>query len=88
MVKFERQKHNNGEIWETNVTKEKFYATKKSIKIWDINVDNIVTSNLVKAKTNSKYLIWYSDKLSEYAKTFKVEDKNNKLMSFFINDKK
>ena len=50
MVKFERQKHNNGEIWETKVRKEKFYATKKPIKIWDINIDNIVTWNLVKAK--------------------------------------
>ena len=31
------------------------------IKIWDINVDNIVISNLVKTKTNYKYLICYLD---------------------------
>ena len=27
---------------ETEVTKEKFYAAKKLIEIWDVNVDNIV----------------------------------------------
>ena len=47
---------------ETKVTKEKFSATKKPIKIWDVNTDNIVISKLVKAKTNSKYLIGYLDK--------------------------
>ena len=26
----------------------------KSIKIWDVNVDNIVISKLVKTKTNSR----------------------------------
>ena len=35
----------------------KFYADKKLIIMWDVNVENIVTSKLVKAKTNSKYLI-------------------------------
>ena len=35
---------------------------QKSIKIWDVNTDNIVISKLVKAKTNSKYLIGYLDK--------------------------
>ena len=35
---------------------------KKLIKIWDVNIDNIVISKLVKTKTNSKYLIGYSDK--------------------------
>ena len=35
---------------DTKVTKEKFYALKKPTKIWDINVDNIVTSKLVKTK--------------------------------------
>ena len=34
---------------------------KKPNKIWDVNVDNIVTSKLVITKTNSKYLIGYSD---------------------------
>ena len=32
---------------------------KKTLKIWDVNVDNIVISKLVKTKTNSKYLIGY-----------------------------
>ena len=30
---------------------------KKPIKIWDVNVDNIVPSKLTERKTNSKYLI-------------------------------
>ena len=41
----------------SEVAKKKFYAAKKSLKIWDVNVDNIVISKLVKTKTNSKYLI-------------------------------
>ena len=72
---------------------------KRPIKIWDVNVDNIVISKLVKTKTNSKYLIGYLNKairplvliipkMSRYVKTFKVEDKINKLMSFRINDEK
>ena len=27
---------------ETKTTKEKFYGTKKPIKIWDVNVDKII----------------------------------------------
>ena len=88
---------------ETKIAKETFYAAKKPIKIWDFNVDNIVTSKLSKTKTNSKYLIGYLDKvitplvlimpkMSGYVKTFKVKDgdkdKNNKLMSFRIDDEK
>ena len=46
----------------TKITKEKFYATKKPIRIWNVNVDNIFISKLVKTKTNSKYLIGYFDK--------------------------
>ena len=46
---------------EKEIAKEKFYAAKKPIKIWDVNVDNIVISKLVKTKTNSKYLIGYLD---------------------------
>ena len=76
---------------------------KKPIKIWDVNVDNIVISKLIKTKTNSKYLKRYLDKtiralvlilpkMSGYIKTFKVEngdkDKINKLMSFRIYDEK
>ena len=29
------------------VTKEKFYGAKKPIKIWDVDVNNIVISKLV-----------------------------------------
>ena len=69
----------------TKVTKEKIYATKKPIKIWDINVDNIVISKLLKTKIDSKYLIWYLDiairplvlimpKVSGHVTTFKVKD--------------
>ena len=54
---------------------------------------------LVKVKPNSKYLIRYSDKairllvlimpkMSRYVKTFKVEDRNRKLISFCISDEK
>ena len=64
---------------------------KKPIQIWDVNVDNIVISKLVKIKPNSKYLIGYLDKdirplvlimptMSGYVKTFKVGDKIYKLM--------
>ena len=41
----------------TKVTKKKFYARKKPIKIWEVNADDIVISKLVKRKTNFKYLI-------------------------------
>ena len=71
--------------------KKSFMLQKKPIKLWDFNVDNIVISKLVKSKTNSKFLIGYSDiairqlvliipKMSGYVKTFKVKevDKNNK----------
>ena len=32
------------------------------MNIWDVNIDNIVISELVKTKTNAKYLIGYLDK--------------------------
>ena len=84
---------------ETKVPKEKFHALREPLKIWDVNVDNTVISKLVKTKTNSKYLIGYFDgatrqlvlimpKISGYVKTFKVKDKNNKLMCFRIDDEK
>ena len=71
---------------ETKVTKESFYATKKPIKNWYVNVDNIVTSKLIETKTNSKYLIGYSDKavrplvlimpkMSRYVKHLKLKIK-------------
>ena len=59
---------------------------KRRIKIWDVNVDNIVISKLVKTKINSMYFIGYLDKIirplvlimpkiSGYVKTFKVKKK-------------
>ena len=84
--------------------RKRFMLQKKSIKIWDVNVDNIVISKLVKTKPNSMYLIGIKfdkairslvlmmPKMSGYVKTFKVKegdkDKNNKLMSFHIDDEK
>ena len=46
----------------TEIVKENFYAAKKPMKIWDVNIDNILISKLVKTKTNFKYLIGYLDK--------------------------
>ena len=74
-------------------------AAKEPMTIWNVNADRTVISKLVKTKTNSKYLIGYSDKairplvlimskMTGYVKTFKVEDKNNKLKSFRIYDEK
>ena len=82
---------------ETKIAKQKFYAAKKPIKIWDVNVDNIVISKLVKTKT--KYLVGYLDKdvrplalrmpkMRGYVKTIKAEDRMNKLMSSRIDDDK
>ena len=69
---------------EREIARQKFYAAKKLIKIWDINVDNMVITKSVKTKTNSKYLIEFSDKakrpivlimtkMSGYVETFKVK---------------
>ena len=71
---------------EKKIAKEKFYAAKKPIKVWDVNVENIV-SKLVKTKANSKYCIRYLDKairplvlimpkMSRYVKTFKVKERD------------
>ena len=89
---------------EREIAKEKFYAAKKPINIWDVNVENIVISKLVKESTNSKYLIRIEfdkairplvlimPKMSGYVKIFKVKegdkDKNNKLMSFNLDGEK
>ena len=80
----------------TEIAKENFYAARKPIKIWDVNVDNKVISKLVKTKIISKYLIGYLDKdirplvlmMHKMSGYVKVEDKNNKLMSFGIDDEK
>ena len=84
---------------ETKIAKEKFYAAKKTIKIWSVNLDNLVISKLIKTKTNSNYLIGYLDKdirslvlimpkMTGYIETFKVKYKNNKFMSVHIVDEK
>ena len=39
---------------EPEIAKLKFYAAKKPIRIWDVNIDNTVISKLVKTTTNSK----------------------------------
>ena len=69
------------------------FMLQQNYKVWDVNVDKIVMSKLFKTKTNSKYLIGYSDKavrpliliipkMSGYVQIFKVKDgnkdKNNK----------
>ena len=70
---------------ETKIAKEKKVHAVKNI--WDVNVDNIVISKLVKSKINFNYLIGYLDKvlralvlimpkLSGYVKTFKVKDED------------
>ena len=69
---------------------------KNPIKLWDVDVDNIVVSNFVKAKTNSKYLIRINldkgivqlilimHKVNEYIRIIKVEDKVNKYLSVWM----
>ena len=62
---------------------------KKTLKIWDVNDDNIVISKLIEANTNSKYLIGIKfdksirplvlimSKISGWFKTFEVEERDN-----------
>ena len=70
---------------------------KKTINIWDANVDNIAISKLVDTKTNSKFLIRFLDKaikvlvlvlpkMVDMLKHLKVKMKIIKLMSFSINE--
>ena len=42
---------------EKELAKETFYIAKKTIEIWDVNVDNTVISKLTETKNNSKHLI-------------------------------
>ena len=46
----------------TEIVKVKFCSAKKPKNLYEVNVDNIAVSKLVKTKTNSKYLIGYLDK--------------------------
>ena len=45
----------------TEEAKKEFYHAKKKIiiKVWNVNVDNIVTSKVVDMKNNFKYFIGY-----------------------------
>ena len=65
----------------TKAAKEEIYGAKIPIKIWDIDVDNIVISKLIEMKNDSKYLIGYLaevirplililPKMSQYASGF------------------
>ena len=56
----------------TKIAKERFYAAKKLVSIWDINVDNIFISKLVKTRPNSRYLIEYLEKVIEPLVLIKV----------------
>ena len=48
---------------ESKLAKEKIYAVKQPINIWDVNVNNIIISRLIEIKTNSKYLFGYLNKV-------------------------
>ena len=78
---------------------QKLFYTTIMVKIGktEIAKDSYSYNNIVKTKTNSKYSIEYLDKdirplvlirptMSGCVKAFKVEDKNNKLMSFRVDD--
>ena len=58
----------------------------KNKKIWDVDIDNVVTSKLIKTKNKSKDLNRYlveiitpliliSRKMSRYVKTFRAKNK-------------
>ena len=84
---------------EKEIAKWKFYDAKKSIKTWDVNDDNKIISKSIEI-TNSKYLIGIKfdkstrplvlimPKMSGFVTTFKYKERNYKLMSFCIDDKK
>ena len=88
---------------EIKVAKEELWGAKKPIRIWDVDLDKLVISKLVKTYKSSNYFIGYLDKfirplvlilpkMSGYVKTFKVKDRdkdtNNNLTSFRIDDEK
>ena len=73
------------------------FGNTKPIKFWDVDVDRIVVSKLIKTKKNSKHLIGYLGdvegplvlilpKMSGYDQTFK--DKNYESMSLRKDDDK
>ena len=46
---------------EIEVKKEEFYGAKKHKEIWDVDVTNIIVSDLFQVKKGIKCLIRYSD---------------------------
>ena len=48
---------------ETKIARENYYAAKKPINIWGVNIDNIVISKFIETNTNFKYCIGYLDKV-------------------------
>ena len=77
-------------------SKRNVLRCKQTIKIWDVDANNIFISKLGETKTNFKYLIVYLNKvirplvlifskMSGYVKKFKVKDgdkdKNKKFLS-------
>ena len=48
---------------ETKAAKEESYGAERTINIWDVNIDNIVISNLIETKNRSKYFTGYLDKV-------------------------
>ena len=87
-------------LGKAKVAKEEFYSLKMPIKIYDVNVDNIVISKLVETKNSCKYLIGYFvkvirplvlllPKMSGYIKDKDGdENKNNRLMYLCVEDDK
>ena len=97
------QLKNNEKNFFDSILRLRFGKTKlvkvKPIKIWDVDVNNIVISKSIEMKNNSKCLIGYSDVVTSLVLTLpkvigyvkdkdrdKDKNKNNKLMSFHIND--
>ena len=88
---------------QSKVSIEEFYGAEKPVMFGMLMLKNIVISNLIEIKNNSKYLMGYLDEVvrplvsvlpeeSGYVKTFKVKDgdkdKNSKLISLHINHSK
>ena len=46
---------------QTREANEEFYGARKPIKIWYVDVNDIVISKLIKTKINSKFLTGYLD---------------------------
>ena len=45
------------------IVKRRNLWCKKPIKIWNVDVDNIVVSKVIETKDNSKYLVRYLDEV-------------------------